>query len=122
MAKSMRCKRVKRLRAIKRDMVEPYYEKKDEAKQTALEAALAAPKLPVREKSSAMELSASVSAPAPAAENTSNSMDLEMDDAAKDNQSLKPKGGIGKKRQFKVGKGKRGSKGKGKGKVRRKNI
>ncbi|PQP97575.1 hypothetical protein Pyn_01921 [Prunus yedoensis var. nudiflora] len=28
MAKSMRCKREKRLRAIRREMVEPYYDKK----------------------------------------------------------------------------------------------
>ncbi|GKE03155.1 hypothetical protein Tco_1391138 [Tanacetum coccineum] len=48
MAKSMRCKREKRLRAIKREMVGPIYEKKDEAKYAALEAALNAPKLPVR--------------------------------------------------------------------------
>ena len=53
MAKSMRCKREKRLRAIRREMVEPYYEKKDEAKLAAQEAALAAPKLPVKPSSKA---------------------------------------------------------------------
>ncbi|CAL2252948.1 unnamed protein product [Prunus armeniaca] len=59
MAKSMRCKREKRLRAIRREMVEPYYDKKDEAKLAAQEAALAAPKLPVRpppKSASAMEV------------------------------------------------------------------
>ncbi|KAM7500416.1 hypothetical protein LguiA_024830 [Lonicera macranthoides] len=48
MAKSMRSKKEKRLRAIRREMVEPLYEKKDVAKLAAQEAALAAPKLPVR--------------------------------------------------------------------------
>lgn len=44
----MRSKREKRLRAIRRDLVEPFYDKKDEAKLAALEAALSAPKLPVK--------------------------------------------------------------------------
>lgn len=48
MAKSMRSKREKRLRAIRREMVDPFYDKKDAAKLAAQEAALAAPKLPVR--------------------------------------------------------------------------
>lgn len=48
----MRSKREKRLRAIRRDMVQPIYDKKDAAKQAALEAALAAPKLPVKPSSS----------------------------------------------------------------------
>lgn len=48
MAKSMRSKREKRLRAIRREMVDPFYDKKEAAKLAAQEAALAAPKLPVR--------------------------------------------------------------------------
>ena len=59
MAKSMRSKREKRLRAIRREIVEPLYEKKEAAKLAAMEAALAAPKLPVRlspNASSSMEL------------------------------------------------------------------
>ncbi|CAK9144582.1 unnamed protein product [Ilex paraguariensis] len=48
MAKSMRSKREKRLRAIRREIVEPLYEKKEAAKLAVQEAALAAPKLPVR--------------------------------------------------------------------------
>lgn len=57
MAKSMRSKREKRLRAIRREIVEPFYEKKDEAKFAAQEAALAAPKLPVRSpKTNSMEI------------------------------------------------------------------
>lgn len=47
MAKSLRSKRKKRLRTLRREMVEPYYDKKDVAKYAALEAALAAPKVPV---------------------------------------------------------------------------
>ncbi|KAL0400992.1 UNVERIFIED_CONTAM: hypothetical protein Slati_4129100 [Sesamum latifolium] len=59
MAKSMRSKREKRLRAIRRELVEPIYEKKDAAKLAAQEAALAAPKLPVRSApSAAMEFAA----------------------------------------------------------------
>ena len=52
MAKSMRSKREKRLRAIRREMVEPLYQKKEEAKLAAQEAALNAPKLPVRSHNS----------------------------------------------------------------------
>ncbi|XP_024024087.1 uncharacterized protein LOC21394798 isoform X2 [Morus notabilis] len=119
MAKSMRCKREKRLRAIRRDMVEPFYENKDAAKLAALEAAMNAPKLPVKQttttSSSAME----------AAEPTSAANDIEMaDDNNQNKGSLKPTGGVGKssKRQFKVGKGKRHGKGKGKGKLKRRHI
>ena len=51
MAKSMRCKRVKRLRAIRREIVEKeaFTLTRDDAKSAAIEAALAAPKLPVRQ-------------------------------------------------------------------------
>ncbi|KAJ4842093.1 hypothetical protein Tsubulata_007938 [Turnera subulata] len=62
MAKSIRSKREKRLRAIRRDMVEPFYDKKDAAKLAALEAALSAPKPPVKPSpfasSSAMDATA----------------------------------------------------------------
>lgn len=64
MAKSMRSKREKRLRAIRREIVEPFYEKKDEAKFAAQEAALAAPKLPVRSpKTNPMEISTLTATP-----------------------------------------------------------
>ena len=59
----MRSKREKRLRAIRREIVEPFYQKKDEAKFAAQKAALATPKLP-----------ALASAP------TSGSMQLEVED------------------------------------------
>ncbi|XP_020599829.1 uncharacterized protein LOC110039187 [Phalaenopsis equestris] len=48
MAKSMRSKRKKRLRSLRREIAEPFYEKKEAAKLAAQQAALEAPKLPVR--------------------------------------------------------------------------
>lgn len=123
MAKSMRCKREKRLRAIRRDMVEPYYEKKDEAKLAAQEAALAAPKLPVK-SSSKNTVSMEITPVNTSAPSTSN-MDVEMADGSQMKSSLKPLGGIGKKSQrvFKVGKRRRHGKSKGKGgKVKRRHI
>ncbi|XP_059656580.1 uncharacterized protein LOC132303355 [Cornus florida] len=117
MAKSMRSKREKRLRAIRREIVEPLYEKKEAAKLAAQEAALAAPKLPVRHHSNAttaMELTATTSSA------TNTNMDVEMDEDNQYTGSLKPVGKIGKKlrKKFKMGKGKRH----GKGKIRRKHI
>jgi len=53
MAKSLRSKREKRLRAIRREIVEPFYDKKEAAKLAAQEAALAAPKLPIPPQSNA---------------------------------------------------------------------
>ncbi|KAH7544870.1 hypothetical protein FEM48_Zijuj01G0031800 [Ziziphus jujuba var. spinosa] len=140
----MRSKREKRLRAIRREIVEPFYEKKEEAKLAALEAALAAPKLPV--KPSPNSNTTTFSAMEVATTNTPNDMvgmahqggfllqyecccwvlvtDLVMAD---DNQSmsfLKATGGVGKKSkmQFKVGKRRRHGKGKGKGKVKKRHI
>uniref|UniRef100_A0A453CRV1 Uncharacterized protein n=1 Tax=Aegilops tauschii subsp. strangulata TaxID=200361 RepID=A0A453CRV1_AEGTS len=48
MAKSLRSKREKRLRTLRREIAEPFYDKKEAAKQAAQAAALDAPKLPVR--------------------------------------------------------------------------
>lgn len=47
MAKSMRSKRKRRLRTLRREIAEPFYEKKEQAKLAAQEAALAAPKLEI---------------------------------------------------------------------------
>jgi len=47
MAKSMRSKRKRRLRTLRRDIAEPFYEQKEQAKLAAQEAALAAPKLEI---------------------------------------------------------------------------
>ncbi|CAL0324804.1 unnamed protein product [Lupinus luteus] len=105
MAKSLRSKREKRLRAIRREIVEPLYEKKDAAKLAAQEAALAAPKLPVRPTKTAMDASTP---------SNYTIMDVEMPDDSQSAASLKPVGGIGKKlkKKFKLGKGKRRGKGK----------
>ncbi|OAY54403.1 uncharacterized protein LOC110610737 [Manihot esculenta] len=114
MAKSLRSKREKRLRAIRRDLVEPLYEKKDVAKLAALEAALAAPKLPVKSSPFASTSSSSMETTTTA---SNTNMDVEMADDSQTRSTLKP---IGKKlkKKFKLGKNKRG----GKGKIRRKHI
>ncbi|KAG6639527.1 hypothetical protein I3843_10G102200 [Carya illinoinensis] len=119
MAKSMRCKREKRLRAIRREIVEPFYDNKDAAKLAAQEAALAAPKLPVRpspNSTAAMDLTTTTNKTdisSTASIFSVNAMDVEMADGNQSIGSLKPVGGIGKKskRKFKVGKGKRRGKG-----------
>ncbi|KAK4431690.1 hypothetical protein Salat_0931100 [Sesamum alatum] len=109
MAKSMRSKREKRLRAIRRELVEPIYEKKEAAKLAAQEAALAAPKLPVRSApSAAMDAATTSSA-------NENGMDVEMADG---NQSLKALKPIGKKLKKKIKISKK--KYHGKGKIRKK--
>ncbi|XP_052182179.1 uncharacterized protein LOC127794916 [Diospyros lotus] len=115
MAKSIRSKREKRLRALRRGIVQPFYDNKDAAKHAAQEAALAAPKLATRSAdngsgTTAMDMIASASA-------TSASMDVEM---AEGNQNLKPRGGIGKKKMKKIKIAKR--KNRGKGKIRKKHI
>ncbi|CDP04089.1 unnamed protein product [Coffea canephora] len=111
MAKSMRSKREKRLRAIRREMVEPLYQKKEEAKLAAQEAALNAPKLPVRSHNSdasSMDLTTIPSS------TSTNDMDVEM--AINDSmKALKP---VGKKLKKKIKLAKR--KRHGKGKIRRK--
>ncbi|KAL6541712.1 hypothetical protein OROGR_011198 [Orobanche gracilis] len=110
MAKSLRSKREKRLRAIRRELVEPIYEKKDASKLAAQEAALAAPKLPVKPIRSAdmdlIEPGFSVNA-------NPTGLDVEMA-AADDNQSSKFLKPIGKKlkKKLKIAKRKRHSKGK----------
>ncbi|XP_010499642.1 PREDICTED: uncharacterized protein LOC104777131 [Camelina sativa] len=113
MAKSMRCKRVKRLRAIRRDIVEKesFTLTREDAKNAAIEAALAAPKLPVRlpPVSPFMEVATPSSESAPVSATIANDMYVEMDDEKK-NKSLKP---IGRKlkKKFKMGMKNRRSKG-----------
>ncbi|RZC46819.1 hypothetical protein C5167_039766 [Papaver somniferum] len=110
MAKSLRSKREKRLRSIRREITEPFHEKKDVAKYAATQAAMNAPKLPVRpytkHDKNPMEITTDTTI-------TNSSMDVEMGDAG--NKSLKV---IGKKmkKKFKIGRGKK----QGQGKVRRK--
>ncbi|WOL03350.1 hypothetical protein Cni_G12070 [Canna indica] len=113
MAKSLRSKRKKRLRTLRREIVEPFYEKKEEAKLAAQEAALAAPKLPVKTPISADEPTAEISA----------AMDVEMADGGSGSKSLlKPVGGIGKKKLKKKLKLKGKKRGKGKGKISKRRI
>ncbi|ONK65846.1 uncharacterized protein A4U43_C06F1570 [Asparagus officinalis] len=118
MAKSMRSKRKKRLRTLRREIAEPFYDKKEDAKLKAQEAALNAPKLPVRmpkPSSDSMELITN--------ETSSNSMDVEMADGGNDQSKslLKPVGGIGKKKlKMKLQLKKEKRRKRGKGKVRRK--
>ncbi|CAK8560951.1 unnamed protein product [Lathyrus sativus] len=101
MGKSMRSKREKSLRAIRREIVQPFYDEKEAAKLSAQEAALATPKLqvPVRPNTT-MEISTST------VDNT-NTMDVDMTDENKSKVSLKPSGRIGKKlkKKFKMAKG-----------------
>ncbi|ERN14926.1 uncharacterized protein LOC18443205 [Amborella trichopoda] len=97
MAKSLRSKKKKRLRTLRREIAQPFYDKKDEAKIAALEAALAAPKLEVRNpppSSSSMEV------------DTSNGG---ANDNPNSNSMLKPGGGIQKtsKKGWKLRKEKR---------------
>ncbi|MBA0747843.1 hypothetical protein Gogos_004721 [Gossypium gossypioides] len=118
MAKSMRSKREKRLRAIRREIVEPFYQKKDEAKMAAIEAALAAPKLPASSPpSGSMQLEEQVTARSSATTNL-NSMEVEMADSDenKTKASLRAVGRIGKmsKKKLKIAKKKRRAGGKGK--------
>ncbi|XP_009614340.1 uncharacterized protein LOC107829074 [Nicotiana tabacum] len=114
MAKSMRCKREKRLRAIKREIVasEPSVLKKEAAKLAAQEAALAAPKLVVKSPFTSTTMDTSTSTP-----NNDNSMDVEMADGNQSAKSLKPLGRKMKKK-LKIAKKKHF----GKGKIRRKNV
>ncbi|KAH7838878.1 hypothetical protein Vadar_032183 [Vaccinium darrowii] len=114
MAKSLRSKREKRLKAIRREIVKPLYDKKDEAKLAAQEAALAAPKLPVRVHKSAMELIEPDSAAAATTSSTGGNMDVEMAEDGQIRQSLKPVSKIGKRMRKKIKMAKRNYRGKGK--------
>ncbi|XP_059285150.1 uncharacterized protein LOC132038507 [Lycium ferocissimum] len=114
MAKSMRCKREKRLRAIRREIVatEPSVLKKEAAKLAAQEAALAAPKLVVKSPFSSTTMDTDVST-----SNNDTKMDVEMADGNESAKSLKP---LGKKMKKKLKIAKK--KNHGKGKIRRKNV
>ncbi|KAL1544309.1 hypothetical protein AAHA92_21178 [Salvia divinorum] len=108
MGKSIRSKREKRLRSIRREMVEPIYDKKDATKLAVQEAALAAPKLPVKSIRSVDDATASASYVA---------MEVETADDNQSSKFLKP---VGKKLKKKIKIAKK--KFHGKGKIRRKNV
>ncbi|GAB4829478.1 hypothetical protein Ancab_019151 [Ancistrocladus abbreviatus] len=118
MAKSLRSKREKRLRAIRREIVQPFYDNKEAAKLAAQEAALAAPKLPVPSATAAqsMEVATTTSAAGP----STSTSDIEMTDGNQNAGSLKTVGGVGKKLKKKLKIAKR--KHHGKGKIRRRHI
>ncbi|KAG8390233.1 hypothetical protein BUALT_Bualt01G0062500 [Buddleja alternifolia] len=110
MAKSMRSKKEKRLRAIRRELVQPMYDVKDAAKFAAQEAALAAPKLPVKSSAASDDTSAAASSFV-----DNSGMDVEMADGNGSGRFLKP---IGKKLKKKIKIAKK--KYHGKGKIRKK--
>ncbi|KAK6135375.1 hypothetical protein DH2020_030886 [Rehmannia glutinosa] len=95
----MRSKRKKKLRAIRRELVEPIYDKKDAAKLAAQEAALAVPKLPVKSTSSETSAAMEVTAAATTSSANHNGTHVEM---ANDNQSLKFLKPIGQKLKKKI--------------------
>ncbi|KAL2467461.1 Uncharacterized protein Adt_43312 [Abeliophyllum distichum] len=112
MAKSMRSKREKRLRAIRRELVQPIYDQKEAAKLAVQEAALAAPKLPSKPTPATSTAAATTLFPS---NNDDGNMDVEMTDGGQTSKVLKP---IGKKLKKKIKIAKRKSH--GKGKIRRK--
>ncbi|CAN1166474.1 hypothetical protein LINPERPRIM_LOCUS34275 [Linum perenne] len=119
MGKSIRSKREKRLRAIRRDLVQPYYDKKDEAKIAAIEAALAAPKLEVKTSpfaASSMDISTVNIIDSTSNANTEG--DVEM---AVDENGEKAKKPLGRKlrKKLKLAKNKRRGK---KGNIRKKHA
>ncbi|XP_077253454.1 uncharacterized protein LOC143892610 [Tasmannia lanceolata] len=118
MAKSLRSKRKKRLRTLRREIAQPFYDNKETAKIAAQEAALNAPKVPVR---SSNTTSVETSVPL-AITNPNTDIDVEMTVTQSSGSSLKPVGGVGKKQKNKF----KGKKDKHKrhcrGKIRKKYI
>ncbi|CAL5014938.1 unnamed protein product [Urochloa decumbens] len=113
MAKSLRSKREKRLRTLRRELVEPFYDKKEAAKLAAQAAALEAPPLPVRGPPPSQDAGSS------RADSTASAMDVEMSDGgnSRSKSLLKPLGSISKKKvqlHLKVKKDKRKARKKGK--------
>ncbi|GAB2213751.1 hypothetical protein Droror1_Dr00018065 [Drosera rotundifolia] len=118
MAKSLRSKREKRLRAIRREIVQPFYDTKEAAKLAAQVTALASTKVPVKASSSSSSVFAMETSPSNADASASiSTMDIDME-GAQSKKSLKATGGVGKKikRRLKIAKKKR------KGKIGKKNI
>lgn len=99
MGKSIRSKRLKRLRTLKRELVTPHYDEKEAAKNSVMEAALAAPKVEIPKKRLRDE-AIEVEEPARGRPGqTSTSMVIDEAGASTSGDSkLKAKGGIKKKR------------------------
>ncbi|KAL5978748.1 hypothetical protein ACLOJK_029865 [Asimina triloba] len=103
MAKSLRSKKKKRLRTLRREIAQPFYDTKEAAKLAAQEAALNAPKLPVPSFYNKTDDSDAATNAAIAPTNSTD-MDVEMAEgrtSAPGSSSLKPVGGVGKKRKDK---------------------
>ncbi|XP_078437826.1 uncharacterized protein LOC144708400 [Wolffia australiana] len=110
MAKSLRSKMQRRLRTLRRDLAQPFYDKKDAAKIAAQEAALEAPKLPVPQyKKPAQDEGDEIGSEITTTQVSGNAMDVEMTEGVvpKKSSFLKARGGIGKNSRKKQ-KGKRG--------------
>eukprot|EP00268_Persea_americana_P068306 TRINITY_DN94_c1_g1_i1.p1 TRINITY_DN94_c1_g1~~TRINITY_DN94_c1_g1_i1.p1 ORF type:complete len:109 (-),score=30.53 TRINITY_DN94_c1_g1_i1:261-587(-) len=108
MAKSLRSKRKKRLRTLRREIVQPLYDEKEAAKLAVQEAALHAPKLPIPPSYKSSSITTTIT-----------DMDVEMADGgtAVAGSFLKPVGGVGKKSKKKLKLNKRHGK-----KIRKKSI
>ncbi|MQL68274.1 hypothetical protein Taro_000542, partial [Colocasia esculenta] len=117
MAKSLRSKMQRRLRTLRRDLAQPFYDNKEAAKLAAQQAALAAPKVPVRGAPSSTTNGVGgddTMATDAAASALDGIMDVEMDDGGNSKlmSSLKAFGGVGKKSKKKKQKGQRRGRGK----------
>ncbi|XP_006652802.2 uncharacterized protein LOC102721266 [Oryza brachyantha] len=113
MAKSLRSKREKRLRTLRREISQPFYDKKEAAKLAAQAAALEAPKVPVRAPPPSQDSGSSR-----AAASSAVAMDVEMADEGNNRSKslLKPIGSISKKKvqlHLKIKKDKRKARKKG---------
>ncbi|GJN26489.1 hypothetical protein PR202_gb14421 [Eleusine coracana subsp. coracana] len=116
MAKSLRSKREKRLRTLRREIAEPFYDKKEAAKLAAQAAALEAPRVPVRAPPQSQD--ADSSRGRAGAPSSASAMDVEMSDGGNDRSKsfLKPIGSISKKKvqlHLKIKKDKRKARKKG---------
>uniref|UniRef100_J3M1A8 Uncharacterized protein n=1 Tax=Oryza brachyantha TaxID=4533 RepID=J3M1A8_ORYBR len=112
MAKSLRSKREKRLRTLRREISQPFYDKKEAAKLAAQAAALEAPKVPVRAPPPSQDSGS------PPAASSAVAMDVEMADEGNNRSKslLKPIGSISKKKvqlHLKIKKDKRKARKKG---------
>eukprot|EP00252_Welwitschia_mirabilis_P011176 TRINITY_DN25130_c0_g1_i1.p1 TRINITY_DN25130_c0_g1~~TRINITY_DN25130_c0_g1_i1.p1 ORF type:complete len:107 (+),score=21.26 TRINITY_DN25130_c0_g1_i1:225-545(+) len=85
MAKSIRSKRKKRLRTLRREISEKFYDSKEQAKLAAQAAALAAPKVQVR---SQMDIQPEGGG--------DNAIPMAIDGSSGQEKTLKPVGGIKK--------------------------
>jgi len=99
MGKSIRSKRLKRLRTLKRELVTPHYDEKEAAKNSVMEAALAAPKVEIpkeRLREEAMEVEETTRGRL-GQTSTSIVVDEVGASTSGNDSKLKPRGGIKKR-------------------------